>query len=256
MADDLLQMFQSITTADHDELVDQFAHLLELDVGTATFFLESSNWNVETAVNNYLATMEPALYHDGGYHQHHQHQVDDLAMDDEDDQDADADSATNATNATTNADASARYGAQFVTDLFMVPSTIIPPGTVVDMQWSFINSGSLQWPMDTHLIFSQGDRFDGPVQIPMAAIGPGARIDLAIRLRTPEHMGTFAGSWRLVAPQGPIGKPVWITLNVGPTKHEAFQPTMAAGVPITTAAAAGAFGTGGAGNNDEEMMDL
>jgi hypothetical protein len=55
--DELLQMFQSITTSDHDELVDQFAFLLETDANTATFFLESSNWNVEIAVNNYLSTV-------------------------------------------------------------------------------------------------------------------------------------------------------------------------------------------------------
>lgn len=63
MADELLQMFQSITTHDHDELVDQFAYLLQLDPATATFFLESSNWNVETAVNNFLTTVEA---HAGG----------------------------------------------------------------------------------------------------------------------------------------------------------------------------------------------
>lgn len=58
MADELLQMFQSITTSDHDELVGQFAYLLQVDSETAAFFLESSNWNVETAANMYLATME------------------------------------------------------------------------------------------------------------------------------------------------------------------------------------------------------
>lgn len=58
MADELLQMFQSITTSDHDELVEQFAYLLQVDAETAAFFLESSNWNVETAANMYLSTME------------------------------------------------------------------------------------------------------------------------------------------------------------------------------------------------------
>ncbi|GLE05098.1 hypothetical protein PINS_up014082 [Pythium insidiosum] len=62
MADELLQLFQSITTSDHDELVDQFAFLLQVDVSTASFFLESSNWNVETAINTYLSTVEPPGY--------------------------------------------------------------------------------------------------------------------------------------------------------------------------------------------------
>jgi hypothetical protein len=119
MADDLMMMFQSITTADHDELVDQFAHLLELDTNTATFFLESSNWNVETAVNNYLATMEPALYHDRMHQRQQQEHGDDLAMDDDDDDDQ--------------GHSHGGYDAQFVTDLSAAQSTIVPPSTVVDM---------------------------------------------------------------------------------------------------------------------------
>ncbi|OQR98703.1 hypothetical protein ACHHYP_08272 [Achlya hypogyna] len=55
--DDLLRMFQSITTTDHDALIAQFGRLLALDAHTSAFFLESSNWNVETAVNMYLATV-------------------------------------------------------------------------------------------------------------------------------------------------------------------------------------------------------
>ncbi|OQS04644.1 hypothetical protein THRCLA_20831 [Thraustotheca clavata] len=54
--DELLRLFQSITTTDHDALINQFSRLLQLDAATSTFFLESSNWNVETAVNMYLAT--------------------------------------------------------------------------------------------------------------------------------------------------------------------------------------------------------
>ena len=52
--DNLLVQFQSITTNDHEALVGQFSKVLQIDPRIAEFFLESSNWNVELAVNNYL----------------------------------------------------------------------------------------------------------------------------------------------------------------------------------------------------------
>lgn len=129
MADELLQMFQSITTSDHDELVDQFAYLLELDHDTATFFLESSNWNVEVAVNNYLATMEAqeaafgrtchndeALYNDQG---------DDLDMEDGNaNQHGEHGSSHNQV---------VEYKAQFVSDLTPSQTALFPPNAVVNM---------------------------------------------------------------------------------------------------------------------------
>ncbi|GMF25761.1 unnamed protein product [Phytophthora fragariaefolia] len=124
MADDLLQMFQSITTSDHDELVDQFAHLLQLDVHTATFFLESCNWNVETAANNYLATMEangtPAVNPMEGM---------DTAADDLDMEDA-GDAPARQQHQQPN---SASFQAQFISDLSASQSTLFAPDTPVHM---------------------------------------------------------------------------------------------------------------------------
>lgn len=53
--DDLLLQFQAITTNDHESLISQFSKVLQIEPSIATFFLESSNWNVETAVNTYLS---------------------------------------------------------------------------------------------------------------------------------------------------------------------------------------------------------
>jgi hypothetical protein len=122
MADDLLQMFQSITTHDHDELVDQFAHLLQLDVHTATFFLESCNWNVETAVNNYLVTMEatggPSVNPMEGMDT-----TDDLDMEDEGARPPQQAQQPN----------SASYQAQFISDLSASQNTLFAPDTPVHM---------------------------------------------------------------------------------------------------------------------------
>lgn len=57
MADELINLLQSIGVSDHDELVKKFAEVLQTDTGAARFFLESSNWNVEQAINTFFATM-------------------------------------------------------------------------------------------------------------------------------------------------------------------------------------------------------
>uniref|UniRef100_K3XBD4 Nbr1 FW domain-containing protein n=1 Tax=Globisporangium ultimum (strain ATCC 200006 / CBS 805.95 / DAOM BR144) TaxID=431595 RepID=K3XBD4_GLOUD len=217
MADELLQMFQSITTSDHDELVDQFAYLLELDHGTATFFLESSNWNVEIAVNNYLATMEAQdsafsrnraddelLYESGDQ------QTDDLEMEDGE------------TGGNNNAPP-VEHQAQFISDLTASQNAVFPPDAIVNMQWSFVNAGEQPWPEQTFLVFAQGENFGGPQQIQVNA-APHSRIDVHATLRMPSTMGSYAGSWRLRSPTGFFGDPVWVILNVGPTKQDVVQP--------------------------------
>lgn len=205
MADDLLQMFQSITTSDHDELVDQFAHLLQLDVHTATFFLESCNWNVETAVNNYLATMEsqgPSVNPLEGMDT-----AGDLDMEDGEDPAPRRQQQSQQPN-------SASFQAQFVSDLSASQNTLFAPETPIQMQWTFVNSGEEAWPADTRLLFAQGTSFQGPEQIPVAAPA-GQRIDIHAALCMPSVPGSYAGSWRLHCSQGFFGDPVWVVVNVG-----------------------------------------
>ncbi|EGZ06118.1 hypothetical protein PHYSODRAFT_532224 [Phytophthora sojae] len=199
MADDLLQMFQSITTSDHDELVDQFAHLLQLDVHTATFFLESCNWNVETAANNYLATMEASGTPVVNPMEGMDTAGDDLDMEDE----GDASSAQQQHQQPN----SASFQAQFVSDLSASQSMLFAPDTPVQMQWSFVNTGSEPWPADTRLLFAQGTSFQGPEQIPGTAVPPGQRIDVQAPLLMPSEPGQYAGSWRLHCSAGFFGDP-------------------------------------------------
>ncbi|CAH0475099.1 unnamed protein product [Peronospora belbahrii] len=215
MADDLLQMFQSITTSDRDELIDQFAHLLQLDVQTATFFLESCNWNVETAVNNYLITMEATGGNTSG--REGMERGKDLEMEDEcnilvDHQEIqqEPDEQENQYQQPN----SASYEAQFISDLSATQNTLFAPETPVYMQWSFVNTGQDAWPTDTRLLFAQGTTFQGPEKIHVAA-PVGQRIDIHAPLCMPSEPGSYAGSWRLHCSGGFFGDPVWVVANVG-----------------------------------------
>jgi hypothetical protein len=52
-----MRCLQGLSTTDHNGLVSQFSSVLHIDEGTATFFLESSNWDVGVAINTYLAAL-------------------------------------------------------------------------------------------------------------------------------------------------------------------------------------------------------
>uniref|UniRef100_A0AAV1TAU6 Nbr1 FW domain-containing protein n=1 Tax=Peronospora matthiolae TaxID=2874970 RepID=A0AAV1TAU6_9STRA len=228
MADDLLQMFQSITTSDHDELVDQFAHLLQLDVQTATFFLESCNWNVETAVNNYLVTVEAA---GGGHNAATRDASEDLSMEDEGEGAPRLSRKTNQLHVE-----SILYQAQCTSDLSALQNTLLAPETPVQMHWSFVNTGHEAWPTDTRLVFAQGTSFQGPEQMTVAPAVVGQRVDLHAPLCMPSEPGSYAGSWRLHCSRGFFGDPVWVVVNIG--THEAaaafaLQHQQTTGAPAT-----------------------
>ena len=54
MAHELVALFSRITTDDHESLVNLFSQVMGADHVTATFFLDASNWHVETALNAFL----------------------------------------------------------------------------------------------------------------------------------------------------------------------------------------------------------
>ena len=54
--DDLLDLFNKLGTTDHTDLVAQFSNILKTSQQVATFYLEASNWNVESAVTNFVGT--------------------------------------------------------------------------------------------------------------------------------------------------------------------------------------------------------
>ena len=55
--DDLMAAFAGVNVDDHDELVETFAKVLGTDGGSARFFLEASQWNLEVALGNFLDTV-------------------------------------------------------------------------------------------------------------------------------------------------------------------------------------------------------
>ncbi|CAK4066520.1 unnamed protein product [Aphanomyces euteiches] len=181
--DDLLRMFQSITTKDHDDLIQQFSKILQCDESTSNFYLESSNWNVETAVNMYLSTAPTttSTFIDpmDGY-----------------------------------TDTRALPDARFLSDLSAAQSAQFLPHQPVHLHLIFQNSGTTTWPTSTSLVLSQGFHFNAPTQVHVDPVEAGATVDINLHLTMPAESGTHYGNWRLMWEGGYFGDPVWVVLTV------------------------------------------
>ena len=129
MADELIALFGKITTNDHEQLIDQFSKILQVQSSVASFFLEASSWNVETAVHNYLASV-----------------------------------GNNRGSVLTSPPR-----AQFLGDLSPLENKAFPGSTPLGLRLTFRNIGTDPWPADTRLSFVDGEMMDGPSSIRVAA---------------------------------------------------------------------------------------
>lgn len=176
-ANELINLFKKVQTHDHEELVEQFSRIMNTEMGVARFFLESSNWSVETAVHTFLASGV------GG------------------------DEREELVRPTT------MPSFKLLTDLSPLNEAVFAPNTVIDMYWSIANDGQEPWPPNTRVTHMDGERLGGLSSVPVAA-APGESIRVRQRLVTPNRVGSFAGRWSLCCPAGYFGEPIWVIVTV------------------------------------------
>mmetsp|Transcript_16151 Transcript_16151/g.20027 ORF Transcript_16151/g.20027 Transcript_16151/m.20027 type:complete len:216 (-) Transcript_16151:1031-1678(-) len=183
MADELIALFGKITTSDHDQLLEQFSKILQVEPNVSQFFLEASNWNVETAVHNYLASVG---------------------------------------NSRNQILLSSPPQAVFLGDISVLQNRIFPQGSRVNLQLAFRNVGKESWPRDTRLSFVDGHIMGGQEMTPLAA-PPGGDVGLTLHLVAPSDQGTYMGSWRLACSAGYFGDAIYIILAVSNEKVDVQQ---------------------------------
>eukprot|EP00041_Stephanoeca_diplocostata_P009124 m.139075 g.139075 ORF g.139075 m.139075 type:complete len:307 (+) comp17611_c0_seq1:263-1183(+) len=179
MAEDLLGMFMSMGTTDHAELVEQFLQVIPgAPRDAAQFFLEANNFNLQAAILTYMD--------EGGT----------LAV----------------------SQSLSVPMAEFVCDVTIGEGEEIPPEAVFTKTWRLRNIGQEPWPQSTVLYFCQGDRMQGPDYVRVPALPPGAEADVAVDLRAPPTVGSYAGSWRLLHHEGGggayFGNEIWVIITV------------------------------------------
>ncbi|KAF7347595.1 hypothetical protein MVEN_01516400 [Mycena venus] len=114
--------------------------------------------------------------------------------------------------------------ATFVNDVTLPDGQIFPPGAEFMKCWQMVNSGGVDWPAGTELVYVAGERLarevGGPANVPIGSVKVGAEIDLWTgELKAPETPGRYVSYWRLRDGQGKLfGESIWIDINVTETR--------------------------------------
>ncbi|KAJ7161311.1 hypothetical protein C8R43DRAFT_881257 [Mycena crocata] len=114
--------------------------------------------------------------------------------------------------------------ASFVNDVTLPDGQIFPPGAEFMKCWQMVNSGGVEWPAATELVYVAGERLarehSGPANVPIGPIKVGEEIEVWTgELKAPEAPGRYVSYWRLRDGQGNLfGDSIWIDINVTETR--------------------------------------
>ncbi|KAK2461405.1 hypothetical protein APHAL10511_005868 [Amanita phalloides] len=110
-----------------------------------------------------------------------------------------------------------RLESMVVKDITVPSGQVFPPGAEFIKTWQVINSGSLDWPESTELVFVGGDSMASNLDpILIGKLEAGAENEISTReLKAPEMIGGYANCWRLRADEyGIFGDSLWIRIDV------------------------------------------
>ncbi|KAJ7631253.1 hypothetical protein FB45DRAFT_917981 [Roridomyces roridus] len=112
--------------------------------------------------------------------------------------------------------------ASFVNDLTLPDGQIFPPGAEFMKCWQMVNSGEVDWPAETRLVYV------------------GAQVELwTPELKAPEATGRYVSYWRLRDGKGVLfGDSIWIDINVAETQSNGSSLSSSRGQSISASAAA------------------
>ncbi|KAK1314316.1 hypothetical protein QJS10_CPA06g01212 [Acorus calamus] len=108
---------------------------------------------------------------------------------------------------------------RFIQDVSVLDGTLMAPGTRFTKIWRMFNSGNVEWPSGTQLVWIGGDQFGdtGSVLLEISSNGfpIGGEIDVAVDFTAPSRPGRYTSYWRMAAPSGQkFGQRVWVLIQV------------------------------------------
>jgi hypothetical protein len=93
--------------------------------------------------------------------------------------------------------------AKFIEDVTVKDGTLFLPNAELRKTWRLKNIGSCSWSRDYRLVFSEGDRMDGPRVSQIGEnVDPGEEVEVSVELVAPEKGGRYRGYWILSNPSG------------------------------------------------------
>ncbi|KAJ7675344.1 hypothetical protein B0H17DRAFT_1081087 [Mycena rosella] len=162
--------------------------------------------------------------------------------------------------------------ASFVDDVTLPDGQIFPPGAEFMKCWQMVNSGGVEWPASTELVYVAGERLarehGGPAGVSVGMVKIGAQVELWTgELKAPDAPGRYVSYWRLRDGQGNLfGDSIWIDINVTETRSNSNEsslssssiivmPRGAQSVPTSSGSAEGAASHVSHGQVEEEEDD-
>eukprot|EP01135_Chromosphaera_perkinsii_P005914 Nk52_evm9s371 gene=Nk52_evmTU9s371 len=185
-AEDLLRMFSSMGTTDHEVLMSQFQQISKCESpDTCRFFLEANNWSLQTAIASF--------FDHGG-------------------------TAAVALNRTQKPEMQFLYevdanGFPINTD----QQYFYPVNSKVVKYWRLKNVGETNWPAASSLEFIGGSQLQAVPTLQLPPLPPGQEVTVAIEFIMPSQPGNVASCWRMCCSEGVpmmIGEPLWVILEV------------------------------------------
>eukprot|EP00126_Sphaerothecum_destruens_P000001 Sdes_comp10000_c0_seq1m1584 len=180
--EDLLLLFQSMGTTDHDLLISQFQQVSKCDSSeTCRFFLEANNWSLQNAIASY--------FDNGGRGYIFESQLPQLWFSEVDTE-----------------------GRPIQNE-----KSTFPMGSIVLKYWLFKNTGTTLWPCNIYVEFVSGNNLGAPTSISLPQLRPDEHTVVTVEFIMPDFPGNFAGTWRIFSNDGvsmAIGEPIWVCMEV------------------------------------------
>ncbi|XP_023000730.1 protein NBR1 homolog [Cucurbita maxima] len=112
-----------------------------------------------------------------------------------------------------------KLDSRFVDDINVLDGTVMPPCTPFTKIWRLYNSGSVNWPRGTQLVWTGGDNFSRSesveLEVPADGLPPGREIDIAVDFIAPPFSGQYTSYWIMASPSGQkFGQRVWVLIQV------------------------------------------
>jgi hypothetical protein len=186
--DDLMAAFAGVNVDDHDELVETFARVLGTDGGSARFFLEASQWNLEVALGNFLDTVGSRVRDRCARAPAPRCCATRPPPSRSEPRTARSQPTTSHTRpfCVRVAQSNLARAGSVPRSIFKGDETVqqigaqaFPPGQPVEMFWSFLNCGEGPWPMDAALVHTEGDPMGAQMELSVGGCQPNAEVSFA-----------------------------------------------------------------------------
>lgn len=177
---DLARVLSCMGTNDKEVLIRQFQQVcgdVTISPETCHFFLDMSNWNIQTALGNY--------YDYGG------------------------------SNNASNLYEAAALNMQLVNDVTIGEGEAIPPNTRFTKTWRVRNNGLIAWPPGSCIAFMEGAPLSFETAVLVPSIEPGDEIEISVDMQSPGTAGIYQSRWHLNTFQRvPFGESIWCIITV------------------------------------------